>query len=50
MAPGGVEIIPLPPKALDTLLALLENSGQVVTKEELMKRVWPDTRKQSLLS
>ena len=30
------------PKAFDTLLALLENSGHVVEKDELMERVWPD--------
>lgn len=37
------EIVPLPPKALDLLLALVERSGDVVTKSELMERVWPDT-------
>jgi DNA-binding winged helix-turn-helix (wHTH) protein/Flp pilus assembly protein TadD len=35
--------IPLTPKAFDTLLALVENCGQVVSKDELMKQVWPDT-------
>jgi DNA-binding winged helix-turn-helix (wHTH) protein/Flp pilus assembly protein TadD len=35
--------IPLTPKAFDTLLALVENSGQVISKDELMKQVWPDT-------
>lgn len=34
--------IPLTPKAFETLLALVENSGHVVRKDELMKRVWPD--------
>ena len=29
-------------KSVETLLALLENSGQVVTKEDLMATVWPD--------
>ncbi|HSE97310.1 MAG TPA: winged helix-turn-helix domain-containing protein, partial [Blastocatellia bacterium] len=33
----------LTPKAFDTLLALVENSGHVVEKDELMERVWPDT-------
>lgn len=33
----------LPPKTLDTLMALVENSGHLVTKAELMNRVWPDT-------
>jgi TolB-like protein/DNA-binding winged helix-turn-helix (wHTH) protein/Flp pilus assembly protein TadD len=34
--------IPLTPKAFETLLALVENSGHVVRKDDLMKRVWPD--------
>jgi Tol biopolymer transport system component/DNA-binding winged helix-turn-helix (wHTH) protein len=29
-------------KAAETLLVLVENSGQVLTKQELMKAVWPD--------
>ena len=33
----------LEPKVLDTLLALVENRGQLVEKEALIKRVWPDT-------
>src|SRR5688572_12000675 len=37
------EIVPLKPKAFDTLLALAEGSGRVIEKDELMKRVWPDT-------
>jgi DNA-binding winged helix-turn-helix (wHTH) protein/Flp pilus assembly protein TadD len=36
-------IVPLPPKALDLLAALVEQRGDVVTKDELLKRVWPDT-------
>jgi len=32
----------LTPKAFDTLLTLIENTRHVVTKEELMNRVWPD--------
>jgi TolB-like protein/Flp pilus assembly protein TadD len=36
-------IVSLPPKALDLLVALVEQRGDVVTKDELMKRVWPDT-------
>jgi len=39
----GDEVVPLTPKAFEMLLALLESSGHVLTKEELMKRVWPDT-------
>lgn len=34
--------IQLTPKVVDTLFVLVENAGQVVTKEELMKAVWPD--------
>jgi len=36
-------VVPLPPKALDLLVALVEQRGDVVTKDELLKRVWPDT-------
>src|SRR5207247_8503403 len=39
----GDEVVPLTPKAFEMLLVLLESSGHVLTKEELMKRVWPDT-------
>jgi eukaryotic-like serine/threonine-protein kinase len=35
--------VPLQPKAFDILLALVENAGKVVLKDDLMKRVWPDT-------
>ncbi|MCM3873683.1 MAG: winged helix-turn-helix domain-containing protein [Pyrinomonadaceae bacterium] len=37
------EIVPLKPKAFETLLALVEGGGRVLAKDELMKRVWPDT-------
>lgn len=37
------EPVQLTPKAFETLLALVENSGHVMTKDELMERVWPDT-------
>ncbi len=30
------------PKALETLIVLVEHSGHIVEKEELMKAVWPD--------
>lgn len=36
-------IVPVTPKALDTLGVLIANRGRVVEKEELMKAVWPDT-------
>jgi DNA-binding winged helix-turn-helix (wHTH) protein/TolB-like protein/Flp pilus assembly protein TadD len=35
------EVVPLTPKAFDTLLALVEQSGRVVEKDDLMERVWP---------
>ena len=34
--------VPLTPKALDTLLALVGRHGHLVTKEDLLQRVWPD--------
>jgi DNA-binding winged helix-turn-helix (wHTH) protein/tetratricopeptide (TPR) repeat protein len=37
------ELVPLPPKAIDTLLALVEGEGRVFGKDELLKKVWPDT-------
>ncbi|HEX4807471.1 MAG TPA: tetratricopeptide repeat protein [Bryobacteraceae bacterium] len=39
----GDSTIPLTPKAVDTLLALVVNAGRVVEKNELIKIVWPDT-------
>jgi DNA-binding winged helix-turn-helix (wHTH) protein len=39
----GEESIPLAPKAYETLLVLLRNSGRVVLKDDLMKTLWPDT-------
>jgi Tol biopolymer transport system component/DNA-binding winged helix-turn-helix (wHTH) protein len=35
--------LPLAPKVFDTLLILINDSGRIVEKEELMKRLWPDT-------
>lgn len=37
------ETVPLASKAFDTLLVLVENRGELVTKDELMSRLWPDT-------
>jgi DNA-binding winged helix-turn-helix (wHTH) protein/tetratricopeptide (TPR) repeat protein len=37
------EVIPLPPKAMDILLVLVEDAGQVVTRETLRQRVWENT-------
>src|SRR5687768_2774230 len=35
--------IPLPPKAFDTLVVLVQNSGHALKKDDLMKQVWPDS-------
>src|SRR5262245_36523909 len=35
--------VPLPPKAFDLLLALIEHHGHLIEKDELLKAVWPDT-------
>src|SRR5262245_49891655 len=37
------EPVGLTPKVFDTLVALLERSGRLVEKDELMARLWPDT-------
>ena len=37
------EVVALTPKVFDILLTLVESSGQVVSKDDLMKRVWPNT-------
>ncbi|MCP5119211.1 MAG: hypothetical protein GY953_51070 [bacterium] len=36
------EVVPLVPKAVETLHVLLERRGRVVEKAELMRLVWPD--------
>lgn len=38
----GKRAVPLPPKAADTLLLLVRNSGHVVEKKDLLKEVWRD--------
>src|SRR5579859_4284194 len=35
--------VPVPDKALETLLVLVQNPGHLIAKAELLKRVWPDT-------
>src|SRR5215217_5012782 len=37
------QAIALTPKAFDTLLMLVRNSGHIVDKDELLKSVWPET-------
>lgn len=39
----GRSAVSLTPKVFDTLAALVQNSGHVVSKDELMKEIWPDT-------
>lgn len=39
----GVEELPLAPKTVETLLALIERRGEIVGKDELLDIVWPDT-------
>jgi tetratricopeptide (TPR) repeat protein len=39
----GAEIIPLRPKALALLSRLAARPGRLVTKDELLEAVWPDT-------
>lgn len=36
-------IVPLTPKAFDTLAVLVERPGEVVTKDDLLRAVWPDS-------
>jgi DNA-binding winged helix-turn-helix (wHTH) protein/TolB-like protein/Tfp pilus assembly protein PilF len=40
---GETEIVPLMPKAFETLLYLVKNSGKVIEKNELMSAIWSDT-------
>src|SRR5215813_8191776 len=35
-------VVPLRPKVFDILLMLVENSGHVLTKDDVMKHVWSD--------
>ncbi len=37
------ELVPLSRKAVDILAVLVENHGQLVEKDSLMRRVWPDS-------
>jgi len=39
----SANIVPLTPKAYDTLLALVERRGELVGRQELIKAVWPDS-------
>ena len=37
------ELVPLKAKAVETLLVLVEHRGEVVDKDDLMQRLWPDS-------
>src|SRR5215218_9167114 len=39
----GAEAVHLTPKELDTLSALVRGAGRLMSKEELLKEIWPDT-------
>jgi DNA-binding winged helix-turn-helix (wHTH) protein/pimeloyl-ACP methyl ester carboxylesterase len=39
----GGDVIPLRLKVFDTLVVLVENAGRLVTKQELLDTVWPET-------
>ncbi len=39
----GQTPVALTPKAFDVLLALIQNNGKIVTKDELMRTVWRDS-------
>jgi TolB-like protein/DNA-binding winged helix-turn-helix (wHTH) protein/Flp pilus assembly protein TadD len=37
------QIVPLPPRIFDTLLVLVIDGGRLLEKDDLMRRLWPDT-------
>jgi DNA-binding winged helix-turn-helix (wHTH) protein/Tfp pilus assembly protein PilF len=37
------KVVPLTPKVFDILLVLIQSRGHILSKEKLMKLVWPDT-------
>src|SRR4051794_1187501 len=39
----GAEAVRLSPKAYDVLVALVQQQGRLVTKDELLKRLWPQS-------
>ncbi len=39
----GHQVLPLAPKAFETLLLLVRNSGHLMKKEDLMTALWPDS-------
>src|SRR4030088_1759412 len=39
----GQTQVHIPPKAFDALVLLVENRGHLLEKDELLRKVWPDT-------
>ena len=39
----GEAEVPLPPKVVKTLSVLVQNRGEILSKDELMERVWEDS-------
>src|SRR5664280_2679908 len=39
----GNQVLPLPPKAFETLLLLVRNPGHLMRKEDLIAALWPDS-------
>lgn len=39
----GTDPVPLTPKVIETLVVLIENRDRVVSKDDLMKMLWPDS-------
>src|SRR5215813_1561074 len=37
------EVVPLTPKAFDTLLVLIRHQGEVLEKDRLIEMLWPDS-------
>jgi TolB-like protein/Tfp pilus assembly protein PilF len=37
------EVVPMTPKVFDILLVLVQNSGHILSKDEVMKLIWPNT-------
>lgn len=39
----GGKLVSIPPKALETLIVLVEKRGEIVSRDDLMDTVWKDT-------
>src|SRR5689334_11869725 len=39
----GLDAVRLSPKAYDVLVALVQQRGRLITKDELLKRLWPES-------